>query len=90
MKKQTLIGMLSLSAMILLAANWLLPGSASGDVSVKERDYQMVTAPIENGGDALYILDLRSGQIAVFTYDPSARGVVAAGVRNASDGFVMR
>ena len=90
MKNKTLIGLLSLSAMVLLAANWLLPGVASGDISVKERDYQMVTAPIESGGDALYIMDLRSGQIAVFTYDPAARSVVPAAVRNASDGFVTR
>ena len=90
MKNQTIISLLSLSAMVLLAANWLMPGRASGDVSVKERDYQMVTAPVENGGDALYILDVRSGQIAVFNYDPAARSVVAAGVRNASDGFITR
>lgn len=90
MKKQTIIGLLTLSAMILATANWLLPRRASADVEVKERDYQMVTAPIENGGDALYILDLRSGQIAVFTYDPAARGVAPVGVRNAADGFVVR
>ena len=31
------------------------------------------------GGDGLYIMDMRTGQVAVFTYDPASRGALAYG-----------
>ena len=84
------VTLLSLSAAILLAANWMIPGTASAQVSVKERDYQIVTASIQTGGDALYILDNNTGQIGVFTYDPTTRGVAARTVRPLAQAFQAR
>ena len=84
------IGILSLTALALVAAHWFVPAPASAQVAIKERDYQVVTARIQTGGDGLYILDNRTGQVAVFTYDPASRGVRARKVRNVADAFMTR
>jgi hypothetical protein len=84
------IMLLSISAALLLAAHWLVPSTASAQVSVKERDYQIVTASIQTGGDALYILDNATSQIGVFTYDSTSRGVSARTVRPLAQAFQAR
>jgi len=84
------ISLLSLSAALLLVANWMVPSTASAQISVKERDYQIVTASVQSGGDALYILDNNTGQIGVFTYDPTSRGVAARTVRPLAQAFQTR
>ena len=81
------IGVLSFTALALIAAHWFLPAPASAQVAIKERDYQVVTARIQTGGDGLYILDNRTGQLAVFSYEPASRGVRARKVRNVADAF---
>jgi len=87
MKRQNIaIVMLSVTAALLLAANvFVQPADAM--VVLKDRDYQVVTAKIATGGDGLYIMDIRTGQIAVFTYDPASRAVRARTVRNVADAF---
>lgn len=75
-KKTFTIGVLSLSALILFVANLLVPPRAMADQVVKERDFQVVTAHIQQNDEGLYILDNRSGQMAVFVYDPNAHTVV--------------
>jgi len=82
------IGILSLTALLLIVAHCFVPTPASAQVAIKERDYQVVTARIATGGDGLYILDNRTGQVAVFTYDPASRGVRARTVRNVADAFL--
>ena len=82
------IGILTLSAALLLAAHWFVPSSATAQVAVKDRDYQVVTARITSGGDGLYVMDNRTGQIAIFSYDPSSRSMRARAVRNVADAFV--
>jgi hypothetical protein len=84
------ITLLSISAALLLIAHWLIPTAANAQVSVKERDYQIVTAGIQSGGDALYILDNGTNQIGVFTYDPTTRGVKAQAVRPLAQAFQAR
>ena len=87
MKRQNIgIILLSLTAALLLAAHVLVQ-PANAEAVIKERDYQVVTAKIATGGDALYIMDMRTGQVAVFTYDPASRGVRARTVRNVADAF---
>jgi hypothetical protein len=81
------IAILSATAGFMLAAHVFLPGTARADVAVKDRDYQVVTARVQAGGEGLYILDNRTGQLAVFTYDPASRGVTARNVRAISDAF---
>ena len=91
MKRQNLgIGILTLTAVLMLVAHFLLPVTpARAQVAVKERDYQVVTARIQTGGDGLYVLDNRTGLVAVFTYDPSSRSVRARTVRNVADAFAV-
>jgi hypothetical protein len=84
-KTNLAISILSITAALMLAAHWLAPTSATAQVAIKERDYQVVTARVQTGGDGLYILDNRTGQIAVFTYDPASRAVRARTVRMVAD-----
>ena len=89
MKRHLSIAILSTTAVLMIVVHALLPGTpASAQVAIKERDYQVVTARITTGGDGLYILDNRTGQVAVFTYDPASRGVRARTVRNVADAFI--
>jgi len=81
-RKTFIIGILSLSAVILLAANIVMPRRAMADQLVKDRDYQAVTAAISNpGGDALYITDTHSGMMAVYIYDPGIKDLKLVGVK---------
>ncbi|MEA2708879.1 MAG: hypothetical protein QOF78_1480 [Phycisphaerales bacterium] len=82
------IAVLSLTAALLVTAHVLVQ-PADAQAVIKERDYQVVTAKIQTGGDGLYIMDSRTGQVAVFTYDPASRGVRARTVRNVADAFQM-
>jgi hypothetical protein len=81
-RKTFIIGILSLSAVILLAANIVVPRRAMADQLVKDRDYQAVTAAVASpGGDALYITDTHSGMMAVYVYDPSIKDLKLVGVK---------
>jgi hypothetical protein len=75
-KKTFIIGILSLSAVILLAANYFAPQPAFALQTIRDRNYALVTATSQNGGDVLYVLDNLSGRIAIFAYDPSKREMV--------------
>ena len=89
MKRQNAaIVIFSLTAALLLAAHVLVQ-PAGAEAVIKDRDYQVVTAKIQTGGDGLYIMDIRTGQVAVFTYDPASRGVRARTVRNVADAFAI-
>ncbi len=72
-KKSFLIGILSLSAAVLMVANYFAPTQADASLTVKDRDFSMVTARTQQGGEALYVLDNRSGKVAVYSYDPSSK-----------------
>ena len=90
MKRTNLgIGILCITAVLLILAHWFVPAPAAAQVAIKERDYQVVTARITTGGDGLYILDNRTGQVAVFTYDPSARTLRARTKLNVSDAVTL-
>lgn len=87
MKKNLSIWILMTTAAFLLAGNLFIPTPASAIMAIKDRDYQLVTARIQSGGDGLYIVDSRTGLIAVFTYDPASRSVRPRQVRLMSDAF---
>jgi hypothetical protein len=89
-RKNITLALLSFSAAFLLAANLLVPSRATAQVSVKERDFQVVTAKIPTGGDGLYIMDTQKGVVGVFTYDPSSRSIVPRSIRPIGDAFVTR
>ena len=87
-RKTFVIGVLSIAALILAVANLMpIQQPAHAGVVVKDRDYQVVTARVQTGGDGLYIMDNKTGQVAVFTWDPGARQVRVRGVRNITEAF---
>ncbi len=87
-KKIFAIGVLSLSAALLLVGNYFAPQPALATMSVKDRDFSMATAAIQTGGDALYVLDNRSGRVAVYAYDPSSRVIRPRGAGEMVNLFV--
>lgn len=86
-KKTFVIGVLSLSAVVLLAANLYMPRPAHAALVVKDRDYQAVTARIVKGGDALYLTDNRQGLVAVLAYDPNKKQVVPLALMPIANAF---
>lgn len=75
-KKLFIIGVLSLSAVVLFAANLLQPQPAHAGLVVKDNDFTAVTARTARGDEALYLLDNRTGMMVVMSYEPSRRAVL--------------
>ena len=87
-KKIFAIGVLSLSAVILLVANLLSPRSASATYeTTHDNDYSMVTALSVGGGDAVYVTDKRSGKMAIFVFDPARKTLVPKAVLPVQNAF---
>ena len=81
------ISILSLLAVALILANVFTQApTAVADEAVSNADYQAVTARTQGGGEALYILDNRTGMIAVFTVEPG-KGLQVRRVRALADAF---
>jgi hypothetical protein len=85
--KNFTVGLLSLTAVVLAIGNYLLPERAHAQEALRERDYSLVTAQVNSGADALYVLENRSGQIAVMMYDQGSRTVKVRKVRNIMEAF---
>ncbi len=87
-KKTFTIGVLTLTAAMLLVANIIGPHHAEANVTIKDRDYQAVTTHVSNpGGDALYVTDNRTGNMAVFVYDPNRKNLKLLGVQSVTSAF---
>jgi hypothetical protein len=71
----------------LLLTPSLAPAGPVGTV-VRDRDYTMVTAASQTGGDALYVIDNRRGLIAVLTYDNNSRSMSLRASAPVSDAFI--
>ncbi len=84
------IGILSLTALVLVIGNCLVPPKASAELSIQGQGYTVVTAKVQNGGDGVYILDNRTGRLAVFTYDNGSRRLEPRTVRPLADAFITR
>ncbi len=84
------IGILSLTALVLIIGNCLVPPKASAELSIQGQGYTVVTAKVQNGGDGVYILDNRTGRLAVFTYDNGSRRLEPRTVRPLADAFITR
>jgi hypothetical protein len=89
-KKTFTIGMLSLTAVVLFVANLMMPQPADAYVAVKDRDYTAVTGRTTRGGEALFLTDNRTGTLAVFVFDPTARTLRALDVRSLTEAFSGR
>jgi hypothetical protein len=82
------IAVLTVSAVALVLANLALkPAPVMAAEAVMGRDYQCVTARAQAGGEALYVLDNKTGQLAVFAYDPRTRDVRLRDVRFVAEAF---
>jgi hypothetical protein len=88
-KKTYAIGILFVTALILLVANSITVRPAQA-YSIKDRDYQLVTTTATEGGDSLYVTDSRTGNVAIFGWDPSARKIVLRDRKNIADMFQTR
>lgn len=85
--KSMTIGVLSVTAVILFIAQFLPVQPVQAEVTLKDRDYSIVTALSEKGGENLYVTDNRSGQVAVFVWDAGRRAFVPAGGIALPDAF---
>jgi hypothetical protein len=86
-KKTFAIGTLSVTGLLLLLINLMpVPTPAMADV-IKDRDYQAVTALMSRGGDALYVIDNRTGKIGVFAYDNGRKGIATLDVQDVTSAF---
>jgi hypothetical protein len=89
-KKTSLtIAILSLTAMALLAANWVLPTPADAQVVITQGDYVVGTATTSSGNDALYLVNNRTGQVAIFVYDPGSRSLQVRAMGRLADAFAI-
>ena len=68
-KKTFGIGVLSITALLLTIACLLPARQAQAAFAVKDRDYQLITAANQTGGDTLYVVDNRTGLMAIFIYN---------------------
>ena len=66
-KKTYAIGVLSIIATILFVANLSPVQPAQAATAVKDRDFTLATTRSQRGGEILYIIDNRTGQIAAMT-----------------------
>ena len=88
-KNNKTIAVLGLLTIVLMVAHVLLPQPTARAEVAKDREYQVVTAHVTSGGDGLYIHDVKTGQIAIFTYDPSAKQLKPRAVRPLADAFAV-
>jgi hypothetical protein len=79
------IGILTITAAILFVAQFVPLRTAQARDAIKDRDYTLVTSPLTQGGEGLYIVENRTGMMAVFTWDPASRNVKLRGVRPIAD-----
>jgi len=86
-KRTFALGILSLSAVILMVANILAPRGAVADTAVYNEAYQMQTGRMNGGGEAVYITDNRSGMMAVVAYNPNRKGLDVVAVKSVTTAF---
>jgi hypothetical protein len=91
MKQKTslTIAILSLTAVALLTANWILPKPADAQVVISKGDYVAGTATTSSGNDALYLVNNRTGQVAIFVYDPGSRSLQVRAMGRLTDAFAI-
>lgn len=86
-RKTYAIGILTVTAVILFIAQFLPLRSATASNTIRDRDYNVATARVQQGGEGLYIVENRSGLMAVYTWDVAARNIRLRAVRPVADAF---
>lgn len=88
MKSNSLtIGILSVTALILFIAQFIPVRPAYGEVTIKDRDYSLISARSARGGETIYVVDNRSGQIAAFVWDAGGRRLAPIAAGDLSNAF---
>ncbi|HEX8323779.1 MAG TPA: hypothetical protein VF595_07680 [Tepidisphaeraceae bacterium] len=77
-KKTYTIGVLSIISAVLLAANLMPTPVAEADTVIKDRDYTLATTRGQKGGETLYVIDNRTGQIGTIAINNRQLRMVAA------------
>ena len=83
------IGILTITATILFIAQFMPLRPALARDAIKDRDYTLVTSPLTQGGEGLYLVENRTGLMAVFTWDPASRTVKLRAVRPIADAVMQ-
>jgi len=86
-RKNLSVGVLSITAVILFIAQFIPIQPALALESIKDRDYTLVTANSNQGGDSIYVTENRTGQMAVFSWDPGRRALALRGTGALTDAF---
>jgi hypothetical protein len=81
-RKLFLIGVLSISAVVLGLGHLQLSQTATANVEVAADDYQLVTGRTQRGDDGLYVFNRRNNLVIFFTWDPAKRTVIPRDVRS--------
>ena len=76
-KKTYAVGVLSIIAAVLLVANLMPLPVAEATTTIKDRDYTLTTTRGQRGGEDLYVIDNRTGQIAMLTIQRGQLQVIA-------------
>ena len=71
-KKTMWITVLAVTAVALAAIDYAAR-PARALMTIKDREFAMVTARTQSNGDAVYVMDNRTGKVAVYTYDPATK-----------------
>ena len=85
--KTSSIVILSITAVVLLLANFSMQQPAVGATAIKDRDFQLVTSKIQGGGEGLYVIDNRTGVMAIFSFEPGANTLRPRAVRPVAEAF---
>ena len=76
-KRTFWIGVMTIVLAVLLAAHAMQPGVAMPVAAAQEvidhRDWGLATARTASGGEVLYVLDKRNGQLTVLTWNTRER-----------------
>ena len=90
-RKTFWIGVMAIIFAILAGLHAVRPGalasSAIAAEAVDGRDYQLVTAGMADGNEALYVLDKRTGLVAVMMWDNAQRRPVPVDIEALQTAF---
>ncbi len=83
----TILALICSAAALMAAVFFVSPSRAPAEEAVKDRDYQIVTAAVASGSEGLYILDNRTGQVAVYLYEPGKPTLQLKGMQPIANAF---
>ena len=81
-KKTYTIGVLSIIATILIAANLIPTPPAQAATAIKDRNFTLATTRGQRGGETLYVVDNQTGQVANITIAAGQIKVIATSSLN--------